>query len=89
MSIQLSKKQSNLEKRLKLLRYQVYGKSAAPQISASENQNYRRQTEVSTSDIVYLKQDLLKIFFFSTLAIGTQIILYHLLQNHILNFNLF
>ncbi len=80
MSIQQTKIQSDLEKRLKLLHRQVYGKSEN-KLTYSDN--------ITTSDISYLYQDLSKIAFLSSVAIGTQIILYFLLQNHILKFNLF
>ncbi len=88
MAIQLSKKQSDLEKRLKLLHQQIDGKSEYRQAVVSNIQNHR-QNETVTSDIVYLHKDLLKIFTLSSLAIASQIALYYLLQRHILNLKLF
>jgi len=105
MSIQQTthrdKKQSDLEKRLRLLRTQVYGKeqSSAHSYQLSDERSSltdktnksddRRLTTESYSDITYLYQDLLKIGIFSTLALGLQIILFILTKNHILNINLF
>lgn len=82
MAIQQSYKQSDLEKRLKLLRSQVYGKSEAKQLSSKTSTPLK-------SDTVYLYQDLLKIGLFSSAAIGIQIVLFFLIQNHILKLNFF
>ncbi len=76
-----SKKQSDLEKRLKLLRQQVYGKIETPEISKS--------THSASADITYLSPDLIKILTLSSLAIGIQVILFLLVRNHILNLNFF
>ena len=88
MAIQQTKKQSDLEKRLRLLRHQVYGKT----YSLSET-NHSTQTPISgtslKTDIPYLYQDLLKIGIFASIAIGIQAVLFILLKNHILNINLF
>lgn len=107
MTIQQTKKQSDLEKRLKILRRQFYGKSPEKSdkselrnISESENLKHRysdilissgtpSHSEISRSDVSYLHQDLLKILAFSSVAIGAQIILYFLINNHILNLNFF
>lgn len=93
MAIQLSKKQSDLEKRLKLLHNQVYGKSQSSaisyQLSDKKKSDDRGLTTESYSDIVYLQKDLLKIFTLSSLAIASQIILFFSLQRHILNLNFF
>lgn len=91
MAIQQSKKQSDLEKRLQLLRRQVYGRESvvsskyhvAREEKTPEN-THTTNYPLLTTDITYLRQDLLKILTFSSLAIGTQIILFILLQNHIL-----
>ncbi|OGE72642.1 hypothetical protein A3H40_01140 [Candidatus Daviesbacteria bacterium RIFCSPLOWO2_02_FULL_38_15] len=86
MPIQINSKQSDLEKRLKILRQQVYGKN-------SENSEKLRQPDNSESpilrysdtpsssgkvqsDTAFLYHDLRKIFALSVLAIGTQIILF-------------
>lgn len=101
MAIQQTKKQSDLEKRLQLLRRQVYGKNQTPEPALKKDRSdtliYRptdtptqRSTDILTSsDLSYLRQDLLKIATFSTLAIGAQITLFFLLQNHILKLNFF
>jgi hypothetical protein len=93
MAIQLSKKQSDLEKRLKILHNQVYGKSQSSaisyQLSDKNKSGDRRLTTESYSDVVFLQKDLLKILILSSLAIGSQIILYFLLQKHIVNLNFF
>lgn len=105
MAIQQSKKQSDLEKRLQLLRRQVYGKGLENQhITTSTNQKltefkipahrltntpvYKSSGIQISSDLIYLHQDLLKILIFASLAIGTQIILFILLQNHVLRINI-
>ncbi len=85
MSIQQSKKQSDLEKRLKILRQQVYGKEQVSGIRYPVSS----EKDSTTSDITYLNQDLLKILAFSSVAIGAQIILFFLTRNHVINLNLF
>lgn len=95
MSIQQTKKQSDLEKRLKLLRQQVSGKNEFKtqnlefKIKDKTNINYQSKISNSTSDTTYLYQDLTKIALLSSFALGTQIILFFLIKNHILNLNLF
>lgn len=98
MAIQQTKKQSDLEKRLRLLRQQVYGKDQSSTISyqssdkKQERSDDRRLTTESyfaTSDVSYLYQDLLKILILSSLAIGAQVIIFILSKNHILNINFF
>ena len=87
MAIQESKKQSDLEKRLKLLRRQVYGKEFRVQNEVTTNNE--SQTINSSSDLTYLNQDLLKILIFASIAIVAQIILLFFSKNHIVNLNLF
>ena len=109
MAIHQTQKQSDLEKRLKLLRQQVYGKEnrqssaisplrreASYQLSdKTKKSDGRYQPKVSGlttnsySEITYLRGDLTKIALFASLAFGFQIILFYLLQNHILKINLF
>ncbi|OGE37207.1 hypothetical protein A3B45_05310 [Candidatus Daviesbacteria bacterium RIFCSPLOWO2_01_FULL_39_12] len=99
MAIQQTKKQSDIEKRLKLLRQsldttrdkQVYGRSEEKLDTAkSVNQNIQLQYPKSTSsvsiqsDITYFRHDLLKITSFATIAFGIQIVLYFLLRNNII-----
>lgn len=100
MAIQQTKKRSDLEKRLQLLRRQVYGKEENKKSSVyglpsteiakhSILQPHQTTAEVGISDITYLHQDLLKILIFASCAIGGQAILFFLLKNHILNINFF
>ncbi len=108
MSIRQTKKQSDLEKRLQLLRRQVYGKDsvnkqslpsanaerqkASKSADSTSNPTYRYTDSPITNqptDITYLHQDLFKILIFSSLAIGAQVVLFFLLQNHILKINFF
>ncbi len=93
-----TKKLSDLEKRIKLLRQQVYGKQKMDEEVRSEKSYIPSQvltshltspTLSSRSDISYLRFDLLKILTLSSLAIGVQIILFVLSRNHILNLNFF
>ncbi len=86
MAIQLSKKQSDLEKRLKILHQQVYGKS---QLSHLPNTQTSSSPTLIKSDLAFLYQDLLKIGIFASSAIGFQIILFFLIRNHVLNLKLF
>ena len=97
MAIHQSKNQSDLEKRLKILRQQFYGKGSDQKPTPSEHLTHRyiNPTPSSTPhtiallDVSYLRQDLLKIFTFSSIAIGAQIIFYLLLKNQVLNINFF
>ncbi len=92
MAIQQTKRQSDLEKRLQILRRQIYGKSPEELKITQVNQKTNntqipsnpQSSESSRFDLAYLYKDLTKILVFSTLAIGGQIILFFLLQNHIL-----
>lgn len=92
MAIQQTKKQSDLEKRLKLLRQQVYGRETENSSKDTHNTKYILPTAVggaSYTDLTYLYQDLFKILVLSSIAIGVQTILFFLLKNHILSLNLF
>lgn len=97
MSIQRTVKQSDLEKRLKLLHRQVYGRpsSDTPAHRPTTTLTYRNadiptqhSTIFTASDVAFLRQDLLKILLFSSLAIGIQIVLFFLMKNNILTINL-
>jgi len=99
MAIQQSKKQSDLEKRLQLLRRQVYGRESVTSskyhvvreektLENTHTTNYPLRSEASqlpTTDLVYLHQDLFKILTLASLAIGGQVVLFFLVKNHILN----
>lgn len=100
MAIQQTKKQSDLEKRLRLLRQQVYGKhveaTTTQTTSTPSSYNFQaKKTEsridfqIASTDINYLYQDLLKIFTLASLALAIQIVLFFLLKQSILNFNFF
>ena len=104
MSIQQTKKQSDLEKRLRLLRQQVYGRvSEDPvrsegRVTRNSDTLIHRYTDTSgtpnnsssfKSDIIYLRQDLIKISILASAAFMIQVILYFYLQNNILKLNLF
>ncbi|OGE33986.1 hypothetical protein A3C59_05440 [Candidatus Daviesbacteria bacterium RIFCSPHIGHO2_02_FULL_36_13] len=78
MSIQQTKKQSDLEKRLRIVRQQMYGKDS---YSLNSESPITKSSTPLKSDTAYLYQDLLKISILSSLAIGSQILL--------LNLNLF
>lgn len=85
MPIRQLKKQSDLEKRLLLLRRQVYGKETLS-FSKQTNQHQFADSKPAT-EAAYLKHDLIKILFFSSLAIGIQIFIAYLIKNNILNIN--
>lgn len=98
MSIQQTKKYSDLEKRLKILKQQVYGKNSEDKyISISVDQKKktsdiptRRYTDaLISSDMSYLYKDLFKITILSTAALGLQFILFFLTRNNILSLKLF
>ena len=72
MPVQRTHNASDIEKRLKILKSQLYGQSRfTPQVPASSIQH-----PSSSSDLTFLKKDLLKIAILGTLAIGIQLILY-------------
>ncbi len=86
MPITESRKQSDLEKRLKILRQQVYSGN----IQKSEKLTNKPATHLQiSSDLDFLYKDLLKILTLSSMAIGIQFVLFILLRNHILNLNFF
>lgn len=94
MAIHQIQRQTDLEKRLQLLRRQIYGKNPdrSDEIRTSENRS--SDTPISSAkpmlvDTTYLHHDLRKILTFSSVAIGIQVILFILLQNHILRINFF
>lgn len=98
MAIHQIKRQTDLEKRLQLLRRQVYGKNekvsyqTSKPVSYSESsiaQSLDRSITLPTSDLTYLRQDLLKILTFSSIAVGAQVFLFFVLKNHILNIKFF
>lgn len=75
MPVQRTHKASELEKRLKILENQLYGKKLdvrSEKLDLSSN----IQHPTSSSDVTYLKQDLTKIAVLAGLAIGIQLILY-------------
>ena len=83
MAIHRTYTQSELEKRLQVIRKQVYGKKSVSGISPMTiDLQYN-------SDIKYLHHDLLKIAILSSFALSIQIALFYLLKNNILKLNLF
>ena len=88
MAIQTSYKQSELEKRVKILRQQTYGKR---HIRYTKETNMQRPDQSITihSENLYLRQDLLKISLLTALAFGIQITLFYLVQNNVLKIYLF
>lgn len=98
MSIHSQKKKNNLEERFQKLQQQVYG---APQASdlvmvsstkkgftfnATSAQSFNSKLRAS-SDITYLNSNLIKITLLSSVAIGSQLLLYYLSKNHYINLN--
>lgn len=93
MAVYTLKKTSDIEKKLKILRQQMHGKEEFG-VQRSEIRdkketatNYELRTTNLTSDISYLYKDLSKIGLFSFIAVGSQLILFFLIQNHVLNLN--
>lgn len=93
MTINRIKKTSDLEKRMRILKSQIYGKNPGDQyISKSVNQKkhtsdiptHRYTDTLISSDISYLYRDLFKILTFSSIAIGTQIVLYFALSKNLI-----
>ncbi len=89
MSVTRTRKQSDLEKKLSILERQLYGKTetsvASHQTSDKklggifqiETEQHPASSRNSTkTDDVFLKQDLLKIVLFSTLAFGAELGIY-------------
>lgn len=92
MAIHQTKRQTDLEKRLTILRRQVYGRESVASSKQYVTTNYplpASQRGEPTTDITYLQGDLIKISIFAGSALGLQIILYFLIKNNILNINLF
>lgn len=91
MAVHKTIKQSDLQKKLKALEYQLYGKNEKNAKLDVRNSKMDDQTSIfqplnlssnlqhptSSSDLIYLKQDLTKIALLASLAIGVQIILYY------------
>lgn len=94
MAIHQTHKQTDLEKRLKILRQQVYGKSSEKSVSQyisesekSDTPTHRNTDTLISSDITYLRHDLLKISLLTSLVFGIQLIIFYLLQNNLLKLN--
>ncbi|MBI2600730.1 hypothetical protein HYW42_02145 [Candidatus Daviesbacteria bacterium] len=84
MAIQQTYKQSEIEKRLKILRRQVYGKSKLSGIkyqTSGKTSTYR--SNLSSADLSYIQKDLAKVGLLTFLAIGVQIALYMALKNNL------
>lgn len=92
MAIHETQKQTDIERRLKLLRMQIYGKERESQkfVSSDSSDSSEAMTPLTpTSDITYLYHDLFKIGVLATFALGAQIILFYLLRNNLLRINFF
>lgn len=87
MVTQESKKRSDLEKRLKLLRQQVYGRQGSSDTINATTLPKGKVNTTLTTDLQSLRSDLFKILIFSAIAIATQVILLLSLKNHLLNLN--
>lgn len=96
MAVYTLKKTSDIEKKLKILRQQMYGKdstrssvfSLQPSDKTKKADSKRLMTEsYFASDTTYLYKDLSKIGLLSFLAIGSQLVLFFLIKNHVLNLN--
>ncbi len=81
------------EKRLKILRNQLFGKEplttekvkVVPQVKAI-NQITNSANLTSNKESTYLRNDLLRIFLLTTLALSLEFILYFSLQNRLISF---
>ncbi len=80
-----SARKSDLEKRLKILRSQVYGKQSYF-VEPTKIESGAQVSSTAVSDLKYLSRDLWKILALSGLALGTEAVLFFLLQNQILKF---
>lgn len=99
MAIHQTKHTSDIEKRLRLLRQQVYGRSSdngksrimlqIPTSSLRQASHIPHPTSPIRSDIIYLRHDLIKIGTLASAAFTIQAVLYYLLKNNILNLNFF
>lgn len=89
MAVLRTHKQSDLQRHLKILEYQLYGKKERLEVRSEKLDNevggekpriseshIPLQVPTSTSDITYLKQDLLKILIIASLAVAVQLVLY-------------
>lgn len=75
---QMNKQQ---QRKLEGLKHSLYGFKADQGISLSAGQSVSRSAQPEASDTSYLKQDLLKIFALSCLALGAQIALYFYIKS--------
>lgn len=83
MPVKHTHKASEVEKRLKALESQLYGKQIQPIINTGLKEKISSVSESnaiksSSSDILYLKKDLLKITILAGFAISIQFIIYYL-----------
>ncbi len=80
MAIQRTQSKSDLERKLKLLEYQLYGQQEKLDVGDKKMGKVVRslslENPTSISDVAYLKQDLKKIFILASLAVTTELLLY-------------
>ena len=102
MAVNVTKRKDNLESKIHKLNEQLSGKQAGlasrqgnyisiPVQFNKDNLStgsLRNQSLETSSDTIYLHQSLTKIALFSTLAIGSQLLLFFLTRSHIININL-
>lgn len=75
---QMNKQQ---QRKLESLKHSLYGFKADQSVSLSADQSALRSAQPESSDITYLRQDLLKIMILSGLALGSQMALYFYIKS--------
>lgn len=91
MSIHQTKKETS-DKKLQKIHEQLHGKGNSLNISSKFTYNSHLNTtkpisNTAVTDIAYLNHSLIKIFILSFLALGAQLLLFYLEQNHYINLN--
>jgi len=89
MPIQKQKRDSDIEKRMKLLQSQLYGgnnkyKVSKEKIETNSVSIAKTSSRSSSTELGYLRKDLVKIVLFSILAFGAQFALLFASRNHFL-----
>ncbi len=98
MAVHQTKKQSDLEKRLRILRQSLNvadtkegrpGQSTAQsagayQLNKGDTSSLSSSNAHTSSDVTYLRTDLIKIVILSALAFGAQFVLYQLMVHGVL-----
>lgn len=89
MSYSQSKNTSDVSKRLRILRAQLYGKDTDMSIHLPKQSLIFSNSPASSYpqaglDTSYIKRDLYKTFIIATLLVGVQVTVYLSLKNHLL-----